>query len=80
MSGKITGLVQALQNEREDTVEFIVLGTNGGREAALSPRSATASPSLELQVLRQDYGVTSRWADQVTSLLGGVGGSYPAPV
>ena len=80
LSGKITGLVQALQNEREDTVEFIVLGTNGGREAALSPRSATASPSLELQVLRQDYGVTSRWAGQVTGLLGGVGSSYPAPV
>ena len=31
LSGKITGLVQALQHEREDTVEFIVLGPNGGR-------------------------------------------------
>src|SRR5690348_10115423 len=31
LSGKITGLVQALQTERQDTVRFIVLGsTNGG--------------------------------------------------
>src|SRR5512146_1469656 len=37
LSGKITGLVQALQNEREDTVRFIVLGNgNGGRGASPS--------------------------------------------
>ena len=79
LSGKITGLVQALQNEREDTVEFIVLGSNGGREAVLSPKSATSGsppPSYEQQVLQQSYGVTFGWANQVTSLLGGVGGSY----
>jgi signal transduction histidine kinase len=79
LSGKITGLVQALQNEREDTVEFIVLGPNGGRVAALSPKSAiSGSPPAtdELQVLRQSYGVTSGWANQVTGLLGGVNGSY----
>jgi signal transduction histidine kinase len=81
LSGKITGLVQALQNEREDTVEFIVLGPNGGRTAVLTPKSATAGsppPSYELAKLRQDYGISSGWADQVTSLLGGVGGSYSA--
>src|SRR5690242_6627351 len=30
LSGKITGLAQALANERQDTVRFIVLGTSGG--------------------------------------------------
>src|SRR5205814_4366577 len=37
LSGKITGLVQALQNEREDTVRFVVMGSgNGGRGASAS--------------------------------------------
>ncbi len=76
LSGKITGLVQALQDEREDTVQFIILGLNGGREAALSPKQATMTPTDEQQVLQQSYGVTSGWANQVTALLGGVGSSY----
>src|SRR5215472_1783840 len=79
LSGKITGLVQALQNEREDTVQFIVLTTNGGRQAAMLPKSPNATtPAFEQRKLRQDYGLTSGWADQVTSLLGGVGSSYSA--
>ncbi len=79
LSGKITGMVQALQNEREATVEYIILADNGGRAAALDPKNASAgSPptSYEQQVLRQSYGVTSGWANQVTGLLGGVNGSY----
>jgi signal transduction histidine kinase len=76
LSGKITGLVQALQNEREDTIRFIVLGTaDGGRGA--SPSSATP-PGPELALLNQDYAVTTGWANQVKALAGGVNGSYPA--
>ncbi len=76
LSGKITGLVQALQNEREDTVRFIVLGTgNGGRGA--SPSSATP-PGQELGLLHQDYAVTNTWASQVKALAGGINGSYSA--
>jgi signal transduction histidine kinase len=75
LSGKITGLVQALQNEREDTVQFIVLSsTNGGRGA--SPSSATP-PTEELSLLRQDYAVTTGWANQVKALADGINGSYP---
>jgi signal transduction histidine kinase len=69
LSGKITGLVQALQGERADTVRFIVLGSNGGR---------SASPGPELSLVRQDDGVTNGWAGQVTALAAGIGGSYPA--
>ena len=76
LSGKITGLVQALQNEREDTVRFIVLGNgNGGRGA--SPSSATP-PGPELRLLDQDYAVTNTWANQVKALADGVGGAYSA--
>jgi signal transduction histidine kinase len=80
LSGKITGLVQALQNEREATVQYIILADNGGRTAALAPKTATAGsppPRYEQQALQQSYGVTSGWANQVTGLLGGVNGSYP---
>jgi signal transduction histidine kinase len=73
LSGKITGLVQALQNEREDTVRFIVLQSEGGRGA--SPSSASP-PGPELALLAQDYGVTTSWANQVKALAGDINGAY----
>ena len=75
LSGKVTGLVQALQNEREDTVRYIVLGSaNGGRGA--SPSSAVP-PGPEIGQLRQDYAVSTDWANQVKALAGQIDGSYP---
>jgi signal transduction histidine kinase len=74
LSGKVTGLVQALQDERKDTVQYLVLGSgNGGRGA--SPKSATP-PGPELALLSQDYAVTTSWAEQVEALAGGIGSSY----
>jgi len=73
LSGTITGLVQALQNERQDTVRFIVLGSSGGRGA--SPSSATAA-GLDLKLLSQDDAVTDGWASQVKTLVGGIGDAY----
>jgi signal transduction histidine kinase len=76
LSDKITGLVQAVQNEREDTVRFIVLGSgNGGRGAP--PKSLTPS-GPELALLNQDYAQCSAWAAQVEALAGGIGGAYSA--
>ena len=76
LSGKVTGLVQALQNEREDTVRFIVLGnSNGGRGA---PSSSPTPPGPELALLNQDYAATNTWANQVKALAGGIGGAYSA--
>ena len=78
LNGKITGLVQALQKERQDTITFITLGTNGGRAAALSPSSATsANAQLELKVLQHgDYAASSRLAGQAKKLLGAIGTGY----
>jgi signal transduction histidine kinase len=76
LSGKITGLVQALQNEREDTIQFIVLGNSDGGRGA-SPSSATP-PGPELGLLNQDYAVTTGWANQVKALADGIDGSYSA--
>ena len=77
LSGKITGLVQALQDERQDTVHYIVLSPDG-RSDGLSPSRRTRANAVpELQVLRQDYGVTAGWARQASGLLRTIGGSYP---
>ncbi len=74
LSGKITGLVQAMQTEREDTIRFIVLGpANGGRGA--SP-SSPLPPGPEISLLHQDYAMTNGWASQVKSLASGIGGAY----
>ena len=76
LSGKVTGLVQALQNERKDTVRFIVLGnSNGGRGA--SPSSAVP-PGPELGLLNQDHAISTGWANQVKALADGIDGSYSA--
>ena len=75
LSGKVAGLVQSLQNEREDTVRFIVLAGSGGRGAL--PSSPTP-PGPEQAVLKLDYTVTASWANQVKALAGGVNGSYSA--
>src|SRR6202453_3531736 len=81
LNGKITGLVQALQNEREDTVQYIVLsGGNGGRGApvSVSASSQVIPAGPELDLLSNDYAATTGWADQVKTLASGIGGSYPA--
>ena len=75
LNGKITSLVQALQTERQDTVTFITLGSNGGRTALHHNVSAG---QLQLKVLTHgDYAVSSRVAAQLKSLLGEIGSGYP---
>jgi signal transduction histidine kinase len=72
LSGDITGLVQSIQKEREDTVQFIVLGNVDGRGA--SPSSAAPEHAL----LNQDYAITNGWASKTKALAGQIGGSYSA--
>jgi signal transduction histidine kinase len=78
LEGKITGLVQALQQERQDTIQFITLGSNGGRTSVMTPGSASyTNARLELTVLYHgDYAVSSRLAGQVRQLLGEIGPGY----
>jgi signal transduction histidine kinase len=76
LSGKITGLVQALQNEREDTVQYIVLGPSDGGRGASTAATDPTPPAAELSLLGSDYAVTTGWANQVRALADSVGGSY----
>jgi len=73
LSGKVAGLAQALEIERNETITFIVLGNaSGGRG---SP--AKAAGSLEREVLRRDYLITDALKAQVVSRAAGIGSSYP---
>jgi signal transduction histidine kinase len=79
LSGKITGLVHALQRERQDTVRFIVLGS-GNSSSNIGRGAPAASSALERALLAQDSAISSGWANQVRGLAGGIDGSYPALV
>jgi signal transduction histidine kinase len=79
LNGKIIGLVQAIQTERQDTITYITLGANGGRGAVSTKDnpSAPANAREELRVLYNgDYTISSRLAAQVASLLGAIGDGY----
>jgi len=90
LAGDVTSLVQALQNEREDTITFITLGTEGGRanKMGAAPGTGVAVPGLtaaqaaapELTLLTSDYSATTAAAAPVLSVAATIGSSYPALV
>ena len=73
LGGEITGLIQALQTEREDTIRYITMGPAGGGRG--TPRGGSGP---ELAVLAQDDHATGVLAVRVRDLAGHIGSSYPA--
>jgi signal transduction histidine kinase len=92
LAGDVTSLVQALQNERQDTITYITLGNEGGRanelgappgqgiEASDPGVTGPEAAATELLLLRSDYKKTTAAAAPVLSLAGTIGSSYPALV
>jgi signal transduction histidine kinase len=88
LAGDATNLAEDLQNEREDTVQFIAAGGEGGRVSSLAPATPgdTAPGDAQnkvaaadtLALLQSDYRTSQRAEDQVSSLAATIGGSYPA--
>jgi signal transduction histidine kinase len=83
LAGDATNLSQALQTEREDTVNFIAAGSSGGRVSAMAPANPlNGAPKAEaagtLALLQSDYKTSGRFAAQVSSVAATIGGSYPA--
>ena len=72
LGGEITGLIQALQNEREDTIRYITMGPAGGGRGAPRGESGPA-----LAVLTQDDHATGVLAARVRNLADHIGSSYP---
>jgi hypothetical protein len=82
LSEQVTGLAEALQNERNDIIQFIVLGSGPDPAAIAASSGRGGSPAgggykLELGVLNRDYAKTDALAAQVRSGTEGIGGSYP---
>ena len=79
LSRSVTGLAQALELERDETVRYIVRGTQGGRGGSLKPSAVgtTASSIPERQVLRASIASTNAAAAAVVRQTRAIGGSYP---
>jgi signal transduction histidine kinase len=79
LSSKVTQLAQMLENERDQTVVYIALGSSNGRTAALAvkPAEQTAA-SPQLAVVQQKYAATDRLVAQVTSQMKMIGSSFSA--
>jgi signal transduction histidine kinase len=75
LAGDVTSLVQALQNEREDTITYITLGSGDGGRG-----SGRAFDVSELSLLHSDDSKTTAAAAPVLSLAATIGSSYPALV
>jgi signal transduction histidine kinase len=72
-------LTQNLEEERDQTVFYIALGTAGGRANSLSANPADRSKTaLELTVLARAISSTEQSASQVRALAGQIGSSYSA--
>jgi len=72
LGGEITGLIQAVQTEREDTTRYITMGPAGGGRGA--PHGGSVH---KLAVLAQDDHATDALAARVRNLAGDIGSSYP---
>jgi signal transduction histidine kinase len=75
LSTDITGLAQRLEDERDQTVYFIGLGTKGGRAKSLSPATRPQATAA-LAVVTQQYANTDRSASVVNNELRQIGSSF----
>jgi signal transduction histidine kinase len=77
LSAQVTGLAEALQNERNDVVQFIVLGKdNGGRDGGKNSLTAREY-ALEIGVLKADAVKTTALAKAVRNGAESISASYP---
>jgi signal transduction histidine kinase len=77
LTTNITSLAKGLENERDQTVYFIGLGSKGGRASALSGNAKTrAQAGPELTVIRQQYAGTNKSTSSVISELRQIGSSF----
>jgi Nitrate and nitrite sensing/HAMP domain len=72
-------LTQALEEERDQIVFYIALGSAGGRADGLATNPAVRSQAaLELSVVQRSISSTTQTAAQVRALAGQIGSSYSA--
>jgi hypothetical protein len=75
----VTALAQSLEDERDQTVYYIALGSNGGRSSAMSSGAAErADANPELAVISQQYHHTDKLVSAVKSMTAQIDGGYSA--
>ena len=78
LSSALTGLAAHLQDERDQTMSYIGLGTEG-RAGALSHTPGTAS-AQNLTVVTQEQKLTAPWVQKVRTESAQIGAGYSAQV
>ncbi len=80
LSSHVTVLAQRLEDERDQTVYFIGLGTQGGRTQALAAGKAVASSGAgaQLGVVQQQYTLSNQAIRVVSQDLSQINGSFSA--
>jgi signal transduction histidine kinase len=75
----VTQLVQSLEDERDLTVYYIGLGSDGGRADELSTDRAVQQNAVpQLTSIREHWKLTDHYAAMVRGLARQINGSYPA--
>jgi signal transduction histidine kinase len=80
LSYSVTGLAAHLEDERDQTLEYIGLGTAGraGIQSGNSTEMANAQPNLD--VVRQLQGETTPWVRDVKQNISAIGADYSAQI
>jgi signal transduction histidine kinase len=78
MSYDVTGLAARLEDERDQTLEYIGEGA-AGRAGTLSHNTASTAPQ-SLQVVEQQQSLTAPWVKKVRADASAIGAGYPAQV
>ena len=77
MSYDVTGLAARLEDERDQTLEYIGEGP-AGRPGTLSHNTAGGAPE-NLQLVTQDQSLTRPWISKVQADAAAIGDGYPEP-
>jgi signal transduction histidine kinase len=79
LSYDVTGLAAHLEDERDQTMEYIGQGLNG-RQGSLNGAKAGSPSQQNLSLVRQEQSLTAPWIQKVSSDSAAVGAGYPDQV
>jgi signal transduction histidine kinase len=78
VSYDVTGLASRLEDERDQTLQYVGQGT-AGRAGTLSRNTQGGAPQ-NLQLVEQEQNLTAAWVKKVRADAAGIGAGYPGQV
>jgi Nitrate and nitrite sensing len=78
MSGDVTGLAARLEDERDQTLEYVGEGT-AGRTGMIAHFTGNGAPQ-NLQIVQEEQSLTSPWVGKVRQDAAGIAAGYPEQV